>query len=69
MPGYRGAFTCGHCQLICHPDPKVRKERFAALVSSGVVVQDPGGGLRAVSPEEATAHLAAMDEKTRALYQ
>ncbi len=68
-PGSLLEFTCGHCQLICHPDKKVRQERYKMLVNSGVVIQDPDGTLRAVSPEEAKRHIAALDPEKRVLYE
>jgi len=34
-----------------------------------VVIQDPDGTLRAVSPEEAEKHLAAMAPEQRGLYE
>jgi len=68
-PGSLLEFTCGHCQLICHPDKKVRQERYKMLVNSGVVIQDSDGSLRAASPDEAERHIAAMDPERRALYE
>jgi epoxyqueuosine reductase QueG len=68
-PGSLLEFTCGHCQLICHPDKKVRQERYKMLINSGVVIQDPDGTLRAVSPEEAKRHIAALDPEKRVLYE
>ena len=69
MPGSRIQFTCGNCQLVCHPDKTVRQRRHKMLVESGVVVQDPDGVVRAVSPEAAKKHLAAMPAEMRALYE
>ncbi|MBI9085999.1 MAG: epoxyqueuosine reductase [Desulfobacterales bacterium] len=69
VPGHKLELTCGNCQLVCHPDKDLRKRRYRMLADSGVVIQFPDGSRRAVTPEEAEAHLAAMDEKTRALYQ
>jgi epoxyqueuosine reductase len=68
-PGSLLEFTCGHCQLICHPDKKVRQERYKMLINSGVVIQDPDGTLRAVSPEEAKRHIAALDPEQKSLYE
>jgi hypothetical protein len=61
--------TCGNCQLICHPDKKVRAERFKMLTSNGVVIQQPDGSLERVAPEKAKEHIAAMTGETRALYE
>ncbi len=68
MPGTKLWLTCGNCQLICHPDKAVRKERYDMLQQSGVVIQEQNGSLRAVSPQESDAHVAAMDPSTRSLY-
>lgn len=69
MPGGKGQFTCGNCQLVCHPDPALRRARHKLLVESGVIIQEAGGGLRAVSPEQAREHLASLEPERRALYQ
>ena len=69
MPGHRKLnLTCGNCQLICHPDREERKRRYKLLTKSGVVVQTPDGSLKAVSPEVAEQHLAAMVAEQRACY-
>jgi epoxyqueuosine reductase QueG len=68
MPGTKLWLTCGNCQLICHPDKSVRKERHDMLRKSGVVIQGLDGSLKAVSPEAAVAHVAAMDQARRSLY-
>jgi epoxyqueuosine reductase len=68
-PGSLLEFTCGHCQFVCHPDKKVRQERHKMIINSGVVIQEPDGTLRAVSPEEARKHLARMSPEQRALYE
>ena len=67
--GNMGEFTCGHCQLVCHPDKEVRQKRYKMLTEGGVVIQHPDGSLQAVSPEEAKKHLAAMTPDMRALYE
>ncbi|MCP4131739.1 MAG: epoxyqueuosine reductase [bacterium] len=69
MPGNKVKFTCGNCQLLCHPDREVRKKRYKMLSEAGVVVQNPDGSCEAVSPEEAKKRLAAMSPETRALYE
>ena len=68
MPGTKLWLTCGHCQLICHPDTAVRKERYKMLKHSGVVIQERDGTLRAVSPETAATHVASMEQTRRSLY-
>jgi epoxyqueuosine reductase QueG len=69
LPGKKGQMTCGHCQLICHPDKDVRTKRFKMLTEAGVVIQLEDGSLKAVSPEEAREHLAAISPETRSLYE
>ncbi|MFC1896170.1 epoxyqueuosine reductase [Thermodesulfobacteriota bacterium] len=69
LPGNKGQMTCGHCQLICHPDKDVRTKRFKMLTAAGVVIQLEDGSLKAVSPEVALEHLAAMSPDVRALYE
>ncbi|MHC4799944.1 MAG: epoxyqueuosine reductase, partial [Planctomycetota bacterium] len=69
LPNNKGQLTCGHCQLICHPDKDVRKERFKMLTEAGVVIQLEDGSLKAVSPDKAREHLEAMSPDTRALYE
>ena len=61
--------TCGNCQLVCHPDPEVRKKRHRLLKDSGVVVQDPEGSLEALPPDQARDRLKAMPEATRSIYE
>jgi hypothetical protein len=60
--------TCGNCQIVCAPDREERKRRYKLLTQGGVVVQNPDGGLEAVTPEEAEKRLAAMPPETRAIY-
>lgn len=61
--------TCGHCQLICHPDKEERRHRYQCLIQSGVVVQKPEGRLEAVSPEQAQKYISEMAPEVRALYE
>lgn len=68
-PGYSLDYSCSHCQLVCHPDPEVRKRRFRMVMGSGVIVQDADGSYHAVSPEEAKKRLAAMEPERRRLYE
>jgi epoxyqueuosine reductase len=69
VPGDLLELTCCHCQFICHPDKEVRNKRYKMLINSGVVIQEPDGTLRAVSPEEAKNHIAKMDSEQKALYE
>jgi len=69
LPGNKGQSTCGHCQIICHPDKDVRAKRLKILTEAGVVIQLEDGSLKGVSPEEALQHLAAMSPEERTLYE
>jgi epoxyqueuosine reductase len=69
LPGNKGQLTCGHCQIICHPDKDIRKRRFKMLIAAGVVIQLEDGSLKAVSPEDAREYLAAMSPEKRMLYE
>ena len=69
LPGNKGQLTCGHCQIICHPDKDIRKRRFKMLTDAGVVIQLEDESLKAVSPEKAREYLAAMSPEKRALYE
>lgn len=69
MPGYKIEFTCGNCQLVCHPEKEVRKQRHQMLAKSGVVIQHPDGSRTAVSPQEAEKHIARMKPEIRMLYE
>ena len=69
LPGNKGQLTCGHCQLICHPEKAVRKARFKMLTGAGVVIQLEDGSLKAVSPEEALEYLGAMKPEVRIFYE
>jgi len=68
MPDMKLWLTCGNCQLICHPDKAVRKERYNMLKQSGVVIQERDGSLKAVSPQDAVVHVESLDKATRSLY-
>lgn len=68
MMGKKLLLTCGNCQLVCHPEKKVRARRHKMLTENGVIVQRDDGSLVAVSPEAAREHLAAMEPDRRALY-
>lgn len=69
MPGNKLEYTCGHCQLVCHPDKAVRVRRHKMLTESGVVVQNPNGSREAVSTDVAIQRIAAMSPEIRALHE
>ena len=61
--------SCANCQLVCCPDKEERLARYRMLTGSGVVVQHADGRLEAVSPQKAKAHLAALSDDARTLYE
>jgi hypothetical protein len=70
MPEFRKLnFTCGNCQLLCHPDRDERDRRYKLLTKNGVVVQNPDGSLEAVPPDVAKQRLAEMPPERRAMYE
>jgi len=69
MPGHKLELTCCHCMLVCHPDKDVRKKRHQLLIKSGVIVQDPDGSRKAVTPEEAAKQIDSMEPERKALYE
>ncbi len=68
MPGGKIHQTCGNCQIICHPDKEVRKERYQMLKEGGVVVQHPDGKLQAMSPEDGVRFATDMPAERKNLY-
>lgn len=69
LPGQTLHQTCGNCQIICHPDKEVRKERYKMLKNGGVVVQHTDGRLESMSVEDATDFIAAMPEDRKKIYE
>lgn len=69
IPGNRMEYTCSSCHFVCHPDKEIRKARYKMLTESGVVIQEPDGTLKAVSPEEAKQYVEAMPPERRKLYE
>jgi Uncharacterized Fe-S protein len=69
IPGSRMEYTCSNCHFVCHPNKEVRKAGYKMLTESGVVIQEPDGTRRAVSPEEAKEYLKSMSPERRKLYE
>ena len=69
MAGSMMEYTCANCQIVCHPDKEVRTARYKMLIESGVVIQEPDGIRRVVSPEEAKEYLNSMPLERRKLYE
>lgn len=60
--------TCGNCQIICWGDKNETAKNIRLLHTSGCVIQDPDGTLRAVPAEQAQKEIDEMDPARRALY-
>ena len=60
--------TCGHCQLLCHPDKAVRQSRYRLLTESGCVVQEADGSLTVTTADAARGRLADLTPERRSLY-
>ena len=69
IPGSRMEYTCSNCHLVCHPDKEIRTARYKMLIESGVVIQEPDGTRRVVSPEKAKEYLNSMPLEKRKLYE
>ena len=69
MSGSIMEYPCSNCHLVCHPDKEVRTARYKMLIESGVVIQEPDGTRRVVSPEEAKEYLNSMPLERRKLYE
>jgi epoxyqueuosine reductase len=68
-PGFKTEYTCSFCQLVCHPDPKVRKYRYRTIIDNGVIVQNEDGTREAVTPGEAIKRLSQMSPERRSMYE
>ncbi len=67
-PNRKINFTCGNCQLICHPDRDERKRRYKLLTKSGVVIQHDDGSLEALAPDIAEKYVSELPNDKRAMY-
>lgn len=66
-PGYKIEYTCSLCQLICHPNKEVRRERYKKLVNSGVTIEENGKRVP-VTPEKANELFDKMPTQKKKLY-
>ena len=67
--GARTNIMCSACNLVCHPQKKVRARRLKMWRSGGVSVQHPDGTIETMPIDEARAFLDAMPPERRALYE
>ena len=57
------------CNLVCHPERKVRAKRLKMWRQGGVTVQHEDGTIESMPLEDARAFLDAMPAERRALYE
>lgn len=67
--GTRTNIMCSACNLVCHPEKKVRAKRLKMWTQGGISVQHEDGRVEAMPAEEARAFLDAMPPERRALYE
>jgi epoxyqueuosine reductase QueG len=67
--GTKTNIMCSACNLVCHPERKVRVKRLKMWREGGVTVQHEDGTIEAMLADEARAFLDAMPPERRALYE
>jgi epoxyqueuosine reductase QueG len=67
--GAKTNIMCSACNLVCHPERKVRAKRLKMWTKGGVTVQHEDGRVEAMPLDEALAFLDAMPIERRALYE
>lgn len=69
-PGGREVnLTCGQCQIVCWGNKEDTSENYRLLISSGCVIQRPGGKIDVLPPDDAAAEFERMDPQHRDLYR
>ena len=67
--GTKTNIMCSACNLVCHPETKVRTKRLKMWRTGGVSVQHEDGRIETIPVEDARAFLEAMLPDRRALYE
>jgi hypothetical protein len=67
--GTKTNIMCSACNLVCHPEKKVRAKRLKMWRTGGVSVQHEDGRIETLPLDEARAFLDAMPIERRALYE
>jgi epoxyqueuosine reductase QueG len=67
--GTKTNIMCSACNLVCHPERKVRAKRLKMWRQGGVAVQHEDGTIETMALEDARAFLHAMPPERRALYE
>jgi epoxyqueuosine reductase len=67
--GTKTNIMCSACNLVCHPEKKVRAKRMKMWLQGGVSVQREDGTVETMALEDARAYVEAMPPEKRALYE
>ena len=67
--GTQTNIMCSACNLVCHPEKKVRAKRMKMWIQGGVSIQREDGSIETMALEDARAYLDAMPIEKRALYE
>jgi epoxyqueuosine reductase QueG len=67
--GTRTNIMCSACNLVCHPEKKVRAKRLKMWTQGGVTIQHEDGRVEAMPRDEARAFLDGLSPERRALYE
>ncbi|MGB0620135.1 MAG: hypothetical protein ACPGVZ_11785 [Myxococcota bacterium] len=67
--GTKTNIMCSACNLVCHPEKKVRAKRMKMWMQGGVSIQREDGTIETMPVEDARAYVAAMPPERRVLYE
>ena len=67
--GTKTNVMCSACNLVCHPEKKVRAKRMKMWMQGGVSIQREDGTIETMPVEDARAYVAAMPPERRVLYE
>ncbi|NRA00473.1 MAG: hypothetical protein HRU01_28640 [Myxococcales bacterium] len=67
--GTKMNIMCSACNLVCHPEKKVRAKRMKMWMQGGVSIQREDGTVETMPLEDARTYLDAMPPEKRALYE
>ena len=67
--GTKTNIMCSACNLVCHPEKKVRAKRMKMWLQGGVSIQRDDGTIETMPVEDARAYLHAMPPEKRARYE
>ena len=61
LPNNKGQMTCGHCQLLCHPDKNVRTKRLKMMTEAGADIIGTSSGVEIVNESKGTESKTTED--------